>query len=120
MPKQVQLDGPTFPQRVIRLVKQIPDGQVSTYGTIATLANSPRSARLVGGVMHLKSVQDEDVPWWRVINRNGFISIKCLDHPKSLQKALLEQEGVVVSDDFMVDLSKYGWFGESEIPVDRR
>lgn len=111
----------TFPQRVIRLVKQIPKGRVSTYGTIAVLANSPRSARLVGGVMHFTSTKDDEaIPWYRVINRHGFISIKCFDHPKELQKALLEQEGVEVSDDFMVDLSKYGWWGKQEKPLDNR
>ena len=57
----------------------------------------------------------DDVPWHRVVNRHGFISTKCLDHPKSLQKVLLEQEGVEVSADFMINLQKYGWFGEKNL-----
>ena len=97
-----------FKDRVISIVKKIPAGKVTTYGTVATLAGVPRGARLVGGILHFNI---NEAPWHRVINRHGFISTKCLDHPKALQKALLEQEGVEVSKDFMVNLKKYGWFG---------
>lgn len=98
-----------FKDRVIHIVKRIPKGCVTTYGTVATLAGVPRGARLVGGVLHFNT---EAAPWHRVINRHGFISTKCLDHPKQLQKALLEQEGIAVGRDFMINLKKYGWFGE--------
>lgn len=98
-----------FKDRVIEVVKQIPKGKVSTYGTVATLSGLPRGARLVGGVLHF--AKDEAIPWHRVVNRHGYISTKCLDHPKALQKALLEQEGVSVSKDYMIDLDKYGWWG---------
>lgn len=97
-----------FKSRVIKIVNKIPYGQVTTYGTVAMMAGVPRGARLVGGVLHFNINAS---PWQRVINRHGFISTKCLDHPKRLQKVLLEQEGVEVSKDFMVDLQKYGWFG---------
>lgn len=98
-----------FKDKVIQIVKAIPYAQVTTYGTVATLAGLPRGARLVGGILHY---QGKDSPWHRVINRHGFISTKCLDHPKELQKALLEQEDVEVTSDFMIDLQKYGWWGE--------
>ena len=97
-----------FKDQVIQMVKKIPLGKVTTYGTIATLAGVPRGARLVGGVLHFNI---DDAPWYRVINRQGFISTKCLEHPKQLQKILLEQEGIEVSGDFMINLQKYGWFG---------
>lgn len=97
-----------FKDHVIQIVKKIPYGRVTTYGTIAYFAGVPRGARLVGGVLHFNI---DDAPWYRVINRHGFISTKCLDHPKQLQKALLEQEGVEVTKDFMIDLKKYGWWG---------
>ncbi len=100
----------TFKDRVFEVVLKIPRGRVTTYGTVAVLAGLPRGARLVGGLLHFNS--DLDLPWQRIINRNGFISTKCLDHPKALQKVLLEQEGVEVGEDFMIDLSRYGWFGE--------
>lgn len=97
-----------FKSRVIKIVNKIPYGRVTTYGTMATLAGLPRGGRLVGGVLHFNINAS---PWHRVINRHGFISTKCPDHPKQLQKKLLEEEGIEVSDDFMVDLQKYGWFG---------
>ncbi len=104
-----------FYQKVITLIKEIPYGRVTTYGTIATMAGSPRAARIVGGILRLRS-EREDLPWQRVINRNGFISIRGgLIDSKPLQKVLLEDEGVEVSDDFMVDLDTYGWFGKLEI-----
>lgn len=101
-----------FKDRVIQIAKLIPYGQVTTYGTIAVLAGLPRGARLVGGVLHFNS-ETHNLPWHRVINRVGFISTRCEDHTRLEQRALLEQEGVEVSSDFIVDLKKYGWFGES-------
>lgn len=101
-----------FYVRVIKLIKSIPYGKVTTYGTIATLAGSPRSARIVGGILH-SLTEKEDLPWQRVINRNGFISIKSgLMDAKKMQKALLEEEGIEVSADFMIDLDRCGWWGE--------
>ncbi len=97
-----------FKERVTTIVKEIPYGCVTTYGTVAILAGLPRGARLVGGILHY---QGEKLSWHRVVNRHGFISTKCLDHPKQLQKALLEQEGIEVTIDFMVNLEKYGWYG---------
>ncbi len=98
----------SFKDKVIQVVQKIPYGQVTTYGTVATLAGLPRGARLVGGLLHH---QGENLPWQRIINKAGFISTKCLEHPKELQKTLLQQEGIAVSKDFMVDLSKYCWWG---------
>ncbi len=97
-----------FKQKAIAIIQQIPRGKVTTYGTVAVLSGVPRGARLVGGILHNAK---EELPWHRVINRHGFISIRCFDHPKSLQKALLEGEGVEVTPDFMIDLEKYGWWG---------
>lgn len=100
-----------FKEKVIQIVKQIPHGRVTTYGTIAVMAGVPRGARLVGGVLHYNS-EKNNLAWYRVINRHGFISTTCWDHLKQAQKALLEDEGIKVSNDFMVDLDKYGWFGD--------
>lgn len=96
-----------FKDKVIRIVNSIPYGKVTTYGTVATLAGIPRGGRLVGGILHYAG---DATSWHRVVNRNGFISTKCLDHPKKLQKALLEQEDIAVSQDFMINLRKYGWY----------
>lgn len=98
----------SFKDRVVETIKKVPRGRVTTYGTVATLAGLPRGGRLVGGILHHES-ERLNLPWQRVINRYGFISTKCLEHVKALQKTLLEQEGIEVSKEFMVDLDKYGW-----------
>ncbi len=100
-----------FRKQVIEIIKKIPSGRVTTYGTITTLAGWPKGARVVGGILH-NFADKLNLPWQRVINRNGFISTNCPEHMKALQKALLLEEGIEVSKDFMVDLRKYGWFGE--------
>ena len=103
------MDDTNFRNKVIELIKQIPYGRVTTYGTIATLAGSPRAGRIVGGILH-SSTQKEDLPWQRVINRDGYLSIRGgLVDAKRLQKSLLEDEGIEVSSTFVVDLNKYGW-----------
>lgn len=103
-----------FPDRVVTICKAIPIGRVTTYGTIASLVGLPRGARLVGGALHFMNLRSP-IPWQRVINRHGFISTKCLEHPKQEQKAILESEGVEVSDDFMIDLKKYFWPKDGEL-----
>lgn len=102
-----------FKQNVIEVVKQIPYGRVTTYGTIAAIAGLPRGARLVGGILHYSSEQNK-LPWHRVINRVGFISTRCEDHTRFEQKEMLEEEGIEVNEDFMIDLEKFGWFGDEE------
>lgn len=97
-----------FRQKVISLCLAIPKGKVTTYGALATLAGNPRGARLVGGILHFTK---EDLPWHRVVNRDGFISNNCPDHPKLLQRSWLQSEGIEVSDNFMIDLKIYGWWG---------
>lgn len=97
----------SFKEKVAQVVNSIPYGKVTTYGTVSTLAGLPRGARLVGGILHY---QGEKLPWYKVVNRHGFISTKCLDYPKKLQKALLEQEGIEVDSNFMINLVVFGWF----------
>lgn len=98
-----------FKDRVINIVKKIPKGKVTTYGTVSNLAGLPRGARLVGGILHYNA-DKFNLPWQRIVNRHGYISTKCPEHIKSLQKALLKQEGIEVSKDFMINLQKYGWW----------
>ena len=98
-----------FYHRVHKLVKKIPAGKVATYGQVAAILGSPRSARLVGWA--LRNCPD-NVPWQRVLNRQGMISIENLNFPKKLQADLLKNEGIVVElkdGNFWVDLKKYLW-----------
>ena len=97
----------TFYERVWEYVREIPGGRVMTYGQVARKADSPRAAQAVGNAM--KKAKDEgiDVPWWRVINAEGGISMD----PPERQQELLEREGVTFDAQSRVDLQKYQWTG---------
>lgn len=106
---------PSFKDLVIQNILSIPYGCVTTYGTIATLSGEPRRAREVGYILH-SLTEKYNLPWQRVINREGYISIRGSDiNMKNLQKKLLEEEGIAVSDSFMIDLKKYGWWGKEDL-----
>ena len=98
----------TFREKVLKTVSQLPSGKVTNYGFIAILAGKPKAARTIGWI--LSSIpQDSDIPWWRVINSKGYISIRNTNISKEIQKELLEKEGITVNENFMVDLNKYLW-----------
>ncbi|WNN45393.1 MULTISPECIES: MGMT family protein [Winslowiella] len=99
-------DNDSFQQRVWQIVASIPFGCVTTYGEIARLAGSPRAARQVGGVLR-RLPQGSKLPWHRVINRKGEISL--VGDDLSRQRDALEAEGVEVSNDGKVSLADYRW-----------
>ncbi len=84
----------TFPRRVWQIVASIPQGYVATYGDIARLAGSPRAARQVGGVLK-RLPEGSTLPWHRVVNRHGDISLTGPDLQR--QRQALLAEGVQVS-----------------------
>ncbi len=96
----------SFYQKVIGLIKGIPPGKVATYGQIATYAGNPRAARQVAYVLHSSS-RKEELPWHRVINSRGAISLKP-KHGYELQKELLEKEGIILDENDCVDLTRFG------------
>lgn len=98
----------TFYEKVYEQVRRIPDGRVTTYGHIAALAGNPRAARTVGWALHALP-HDTDVPWHRVLNARGGISISKVGLPPELQRALLEEEGVEFRADGTADLDRWGW-----------
>lgn len=96
-----------FCQRIRELIRRIPKGKVATYGHIAALAGNIGGARQVSWVLHSSS-RKEQLPWQRVINSRGTISLKP-GYGYERQKALLEKEGVVFDIQDRVDLRKYLW-----------
>lgn len=97
--------------RIYAMVRQIPPGKVTTYGTIAELVGGC-TARMVGYAMAaLKSGTAPDVPWQRVINAQGKISLHGDGIGNAIQRALLEQEGVLFDANNRVDFTVYGWAG---------
>jgi methylated-DNA-protein-cysteine methyltransferase-like protein len=97
----------TFTQQVKNLIKNIPAGYVATYGQIATYAGNPRAPRQVAWILHSSSRKD-DLPWHRVINSKGKISLP-REHGYEEQKALLEAEGIVFDKSDKINFDKYLW-----------
>ena len=96
----------SFQQRVWHIVAAIPPGNVATYGDIARLAGSPRAARQVGGVLR-RLPAGSQLPWHRVINRHGTLSLQGDDLLR--QRDALAAEGIEISDDGRVALDVYRW-----------
>ena len=112
-----------FYEQVYALVLQIPRGKVSSYGRLASMLGRPRAARAVGYALNgLKDKQDNpayaDVPWQRVVNSKGRISIINREHGGNEQAARLRDEGVVVNDKLQIDLDMYLWKGLHWIEID--
>ncbi|HAZ55318.1 MAG TPA: cysteine methyltransferase [Franconibacter helveticus] len=101
------MDNPdSFPMRVYQIVAAIPEGCVTTYGEVARLAGSPRAARQVGGVLK-RLPQGSQLPWHRVVNRHGAISLTGPDLQR--QRQALLSEGIQVSGSGQIDLARYRW-----------
>lgn len=94
-----------FTAEVVRILKEIPEGYVVTYGQVARMAGSPRAARQVVRILHTMS-EKHGLPWHRVVNIHGEIAVPG-DESKELQRMLLRGEGVVFLADGRVDLSKF-------------
>jgi len=97
-----------FFERVYEIVRQIPDGKVTSYGAIAKALGTARSARMVGWAMNACHGRD-DVPAHRVVNRIGVLSGKHHFEGTNLMQQLLENEGVKVKDNQVVDFEKHFW-----------
>jgi methylated-DNA-protein-cysteine methyltransferase-like protein len=104
-----------FRQRVYDTVRAIPAGRVASYGDVAALVGTPRAARGVGAALNALD-SDTDVPWWRVVNRSGRLSIPADHGLRALQRALLERERVRFGPDGAIDLERHAWEGP-ELPT---
>lgn len=99
--------NPPVYERIYELVRQIPEGQVATYGQVAEMIGGC-TARMVGYAMSgLNS--ESDVPWQRVINSQGKISVRSSGDAGTLQRKILEDEGVLFDGQDRIDLKRYGW-----------
>lgn len=98
----------SFYHDVYEIVRTIPRGLVCTYGQVAVMAGRPGAARQVGWALH--SLPDgTDVPWHRVINAKGGISLRGRMLEAELQQHLLEDEGIEFRDNH-IDLEQYQFF----------
>ena len=103
----------TFAQRAYTIIRRIPRGRVVSYGAIAAMLGTPRAARAVGQALRVLP-DDTDVPWWRVINSRGEISLRGISNIDRLQRTLLQREGVRFDRAGRIDWNRYGWEGDGE------
>ena len=97
-----------FFDKVYEVVKKVPCGKVTTYGDVARLCGNPRMARQVGWALHCNP-QPGVIPCHRVVFSSGSVCTGFALGGKEVQKAMLEAEGVEVSEDYKIDLKKYRW-----------
>ena len=116
-------DQPNFYEQVYAVVRRIPAGKVTSYGRVAEMLGRPHAARAVGySLSALKDRRGQEayanIPWQRVINSQGRISIVNRDHGPNQQAELLRAEGVQVNDDLRVDFGQYLWEGLHLVEID--
>ena len=93
--------------RILDAIRQIPYGQVATYGQIAMIVGDC-TPRMVGYC--LASLEfDADVPWQRVINHKGMVSPRSSGHGSQLQREMLQEEGVVFNEKGVISFRRFGW-----------
>jgi methylated-DNA-protein-cysteine methyltransferase-like protein len=95
-----------FTERVVHLIRSIPRGRVASYGQVAALAGFPAAARQVVRLLHSLSGK-EHLPWHRVINSKGTISLTGQEY--DLQRSLLEREGIEFGLGDCIDLKRFLW-----------
>jgi methylated-DNA-protein-cysteine methyltransferase-like protein len=102
-----EAQGSSVYERVYRVIRQVPPGKVTTYGQVSKIVGTV-SARQVGYA--LAALKPEmRVPWQRVVNSQGKISLSGSD-----QRRLLEAEGVEFDERDRIDLKRFGWSGPDE------
>lgn len=95
-------------KKIHAVVRRIPKGRVATYGQVAALAGLAGHARQVGYALH--ALDDEDaVPWHRVVNARGRVSLRSEPGCDEIQRQFLEQEGVAFNLRGCIDLERFGW-----------
>lgn len=95
-------------ERIYAAVRRIPRGRVATYGQIAEVAGLPRQPRLVGYALHALS-SSTAVPWHRVVNARGMVSIRSDGAASLSQMLLLEREGISFDARGRLSLERFGW-----------
>jgi methylated-DNA-protein-cysteine methyltransferase-like protein len=112
-----------FFEQVYELVRRIPPGKVTSYGRVAQMLGRPNAARAVGYALSaLKDARPDDdrpgVPWHRVVNSQGRISIQNRELTGQRQAELLRDEGIDVSEQLKIDLDEYLWAGPHWVELD--
>ena len=100
--------GSSSYQRIYAVVRRIPEGRVATYGQVASLAGLAGHARQVGYALHALP-NGTAIPWHRVVNAKGGISLRSMPGGELVQRGLLEREGIPLDPRGRVALAKVRW-----------
>jgi methylated-DNA-protein-cysteine methyltransferase-like protein len=101
--------GRNFFEDVFEVVRLIPPGRVTNYGSIAKYLGSGLSSRMVGWAMNASHIAHPPVPAQRVVNRNGMLTGKHHFATPTLMQELLEKEGIKIEKDKVVDFKNIFW-----------
>jgi methylated-DNA-protein-cysteine methyltransferase-like protein len=100
--------GSSSYQRIYAVVRRIPEGRVATYGQVASLAGLAGHARQVGYALHALP-GGTAIPWHRVVNAKGGISLRSMPGGELVQRGLLEREGIPLDPRGRVPLARMRW-----------
>ena len=105
-----------FFDKVYNVVRQIPEGKVTSYGAIANYLGVKKSARLVGWAMNA-SHRDNSIPAHRVVNRVGLLTGKHHFGGTKIMQQLLENEGILIKENKILNLELHFWDPRNELPI---
>ena len=107
-------EKPNYFDLVYQVVREIPRGRVTSYGTIAHYLGLKSGARMVGYAMNAAHTMP-DVPAQRVVNRQGLLTGKAHFESPTMMQELLEADGVRVESDRVQDFDKVFWDPDKEL-----
>jgi len=99
--------------RIYQVVRKVPRGKVASYGQIAQIVGKGCDARMVGYAM-AGTPEGSDVPWQRIVNREGKISLP--GKGGEIQRMRLEAEGITFDARGRIDMKRFGWQGPGSHP----
>ena len=117
MSPETQKHSEGFFEKVYEVTRLIPYGRVTSYGAIARFIGSGQSARMVGWALNSSHTRPDFIPAHRVVNRNGLLTGKHHFGNSSTMRQLLENEGIIIEDDQIVNFSERFWDPGREIPL---
>lgn len=109
MPRKKQSADNDFFNRVYDVTRLIPYGRITSYGAIARFLGSGRSARMVGWALNVCHSNPDFIPAHRVVNRKGLLTGKHHFGNSSTMEQLLENEGIIIEDDLIINFKEKFW-----------
>lgn len=116
MPPKGKSDNKDFFSKVYEVTRQIPYGRVTSYGAIASYLGTAMSARTVGWALNMCHTSDSFIPAHRVVNRNGILTGKHHFGNSTTMQQLLENEGLIIENDKIVNFREKFWDPFKELP----